>query len=353
MKINPYKITTWLKAVACIMLLSISIAGCKKDTQQAQIQIQDGSTIKFVLNDNFSFGIVYEALTIINMQDSLAKPGPYTFIAPNNDAFILMNLSYPAPSYEFSIYAPGVLENQMLYYTIDGKIAFKAIPLVENKPYKTHMGGNIYVSKYLDDNDTVTTINGIKLVSVDNPASNGLIQVLPQVLNPEIYLNAVSYLHNDTTLTLFSAALQRAGLDKSLLQGSDAYTLLAPSNKAFQQSAKLGLNLGISTLDSILMADPVKLAALLNYHIIKGRYFDGDLFRYAKTDATGIPALSGSKVIIGGNRAGFHTITFLGNGNKGISSAIAIPTPQNLTIDYANIPCGNAVIHIIDRVLIP
>ncbi len=353
MKINLHKIPAWLKAAACILMLGTGMAGCKKDTPQAPTQVQDGSTIKFVLNDNFTFGVVYSALTFVNLQDSLAKPGPYTFLAPDNNAYLLLNIQYPVPSYEFQFLLTRNLKSQLQYYILDGKIAFNDIPLVENKPYKTHTGGNVYVTKYLDGNDTVMTVNGLKLVSKDNQASNGLIQVIPQVMNPEVYLNAVSYLHSDTTLNLFAAALQHAGLDKSLLQGSDVYTLLAPSNTAFQQSAKLGLNLGISTLDSILMTDPAKLAALLKYHIIKGRYFDGDLFRYAKTDPAGITTLNGDKVIIGGTPYGLHTVTFLGDGDHGTPSAIAKPLSGDLSVNNANIPCGNAVIHIINRVLVP
>jgi uncharacterized surface protein with fasciclin (FAS1) repeats len=265
----------------------------------------------------------------------------------------LLNIPAKISTTSFQFYKAGRMKNEMRYATIDGKIAFKSIPLVENKPYKTHTGGNLYVSRYLEGSDTITTINGVKLASVDNPASNGLIQVLPQTINPELYLSAVPYLRSDTTLSLFTAALQRAGLDQQLLQGNDAYTLLAPSNRAFQQSAKLGTNLGISTLDSILKADPTKLADFLKYHIIKGRYFDNDLFRYTKADPTGIVTLNGGKVVIGGSAAGFHTITFLGNGNKRIASAIAAPLTYNPSIHYNNIPCGNAVVQIIDRVLIP
>ncbi|SDD77954.1 Uncaracterized surface protein containing fasciclin (FAS1) repeats [Mucilaginibacter pineti] len=353
MIINLHKIPVWLKAAVCLILLVITIAGCKKDTPQASNQTLDGSTIKFVLNDNFTFGVVYAALTSVSLQDSLAKPGPYTFLAPNNDAYALIHVAYPATMYSFAYVPPAVMLNTMRYNTLDGRISFKNIPLTENKPYKTHTGGNIYVSKYLDGTDTVTTINGVKLTSMDNPASNGFIQVMPKVMNPEIYPNAVAYLHSDTTLSLFAAALQRSGLDKSLLQGNDVYTLLAPSNNAFQRSGKLGTNLGVSTLDSILMADPVKLANLLKYHTIKGRYFDGDLFRYAKTNPTGIATLNTGKVIIGGDPGGFHTITFLGNGNQGIPSGIAVPLSYNPVTNNVNIPCGNAVVHIINQLLIP
>lgn len=353
MKIKIYNLIFDLKVLVYGILLAAILSGCKKDSGQNPGQEQNGTTLKFVLNDNFNFGVVYFALTNTNLLDTLAGPGPYTFMAPDNDAYALIRIPYPLKS--FAYISPATLKNQMRYYTLDGRIALKSIPLVQNKPYKTHTGGNIYVSRYLNGKDTVTTVNGLKITSLDNPASNGLIQVMPQVMNPEVYLNSLSYMRSDTTLGLFSAAVQRAGLDVSLLQDNEVYTIMAPSNTAFQRSAKLGLNLGLSTLDSITKSDPVKLAAFLKYHFIKGRYFDNDLFRNAKTDPSGIVTLATGKVVIGGTPGGFHTITFLGRGNKGIPSAIALDATYspNPTINNVNIPCGNAVVHIIDRVLVP
>ncbi|GAA4312361.1 hypothetical protein GCM10023149_07690 [Mucilaginibacter gynuensis] len=356
MKTNIIKaFAGYQQALYGLVLLALTgMAGCKKDTPVAQPSGPDNSsTIKYVLNDNFTFSVVYGALTKVSLQDSLANAGPYTFIAPDNGAYLLMNIPALVTPYSFQFFTSGTLKNMMRYYTIDGEIALKKLPLTENKPYKTHTGGNIYISKYLNGTDTVTTVNGLKFTSMDNATSNGFIQVIPQIMNAEVYLNAVSYLHNDSTLTLFSAALQRSGLAASLLQGNEPYTLLAPSNMAFQQSAKLRLNLGVSTLDSILMADPVKLTTFLKSHIIKGRYFDGDFFRYFKADPESIVTLNANKITIGGNPAGFHAITFVSNGNKGIPAAIAAPAAYNPTIINSNIPCGNAVVHIINRVLIP
>jgi uncharacterized surface protein with fasciclin (FAS1) repeats len=348
-KNNGYK---FLKQAIYAALFILAINGCKKDNQSVKTpDTASGSTIDFVLNDNFNLNIGYAGLQYAGIIDTLAKPGPYTFLASDNNAFLIEGISNYNSFLFFGSHAR--IQNIMRYCILNGKTAFKNLPLVESKPFLTQGGGNVYVTKYIDGTDTVITVNGLQVSSIDNPASNGLIQVLPQVMNPEIYQKVTDHIHNDTTLTMFSAALQRSGLDVSLLSGTDEYTLLAPSNTAFYKSGHLGKNLGISTLDSILIADPVKLTAFLKYHIIKGRYFEGDLYRNAKTDPTGIVMLNGEKVIIGGNSAGLHAITFLGSGNKNIPSQIATPAFYDGTLNYANIPCGNGVIHIINQVLIP
>ncbi len=349
---NISRLRKRFKQTALICLTVLAATGCKKDNPgDNNNTTSDGSTIKFVLNDNFNFSVINGALAYVGITGTLAKPGPYTFLAPDNNAFILLNMPNPTKS-GFDFYTKARLTDLTRYCILPQKISFKHEPLVQNKPLLTATGGNVYLTRYLNGTDTVTTINGLKLTSADNAASNGYIQVLPQVPNPETYSKVMDYLHNDTTLTLFAAALHRANLDVSLLAGKDAYTLMAPSNAAFQNSGKLGLNLGVSTLDSIFKADPVKLAAFLKYHIIKDRFFEGDLYRYTVAHPDGIQTLDGSNVNIGGNPAGFHAITFTGRGNQGIPAAIARPQSGNQTVYYANIPCGNAVIHIIDRVLI-
>ncbi|WP_091370943.1 fasciclin domain-containing protein [Mucilaginibacter mallensis] len=341
----------FFKQGICAVLFILAINGCKKDNQIVKTpDAGSGSTIDFVLNDNFSLNVVYAGLQYAGLIDTLAKPGPYTFLASDNNAFLMEGVTQYGFYYFGSV---GRVQNIMRYCILNGNISFKSLPLVQNKPFLTHGGGNVYVTKYLNGSDTIVTVNGLILSSIDNRASNGLIQVLPQVMNPEIYQKLVDHIHNDTTLTMFSAALQRCKLDVSLLSGSDEYTLLAPSNTAFYKSGQLGKDLGISTLDSILTADPVKLTAFLKYHIIKGRYFEGDLYRNMQADPTGIVMLDGGKVVIGGYPSGFHAITFLGSGNNGIPSQIPTPVFYDGTINYADIPCGNGVIHIINQVLIP
>eukprot|EP01133_Synstelium_polycarpum_P002879 gene2879-3305_t len=350
-RIEIEQITVAGRQIGLALLVLLGMAGCKKDNPSGQAPAMDGSTIKFVLNDNFNFSTASAGLQYCNMADLLGKSGPYTFLASDNGAFALMGVSTAATFKYFGNNA--LVQNIMRYSILDGQISFKKLPLTQNKAFLTYTGGNVYVSKYLVGNDTVVTVNGLRLKSADNRASNGFIQVLPQVMNPEIYRKAMDYIHSDTTITLFAAALQRAKIDVSLLSGSDAYTLLAPSNSAFQQSAKLGKNLGLSTLDSILVADPLQLKTFLNYHILKGRYFEGDLYNYASTNPAGITMLNGANVLIGGTPTGFHAITFLGSGNQGNPSSIATPTEYKPTVNNANIPCGNGVIHIINQVLIP
>lgn len=338
------------RPVFFILLLALGIAGCGKEDAPAPGVEQDGSTIKYILKDNFSFGVLYAALSTTGMLDTVARPGPYTVLAPDNAAFSRQGVGYPTNPYSFQFFTPGWLQQAMRYSIVPEPIAFGSLPLNTVRAYKTTGGGNVYVKTFGEAGDTIVTVNGFRLVSRDNAASNGFIQVLPQLLNPELYATTAAAIRSDTTTALFAAAMQRAGLAE-LLSGSDEYTVLVPSNAAFQQAVNTGMN--INNLDGILSADPVKLSALLQYHIVKGRYFEGDLYRHASAHPDGISTMNGSKVQIGGNPSGFKAITFLGAGNNGQPAVIAIPPQYSPASNNANMPCGNGVIHIINQVLIP
>ncbi|MCC8409462.1 fasciclin domain-containing protein [Mucilaginibacter sp. UR6-1] len=335
-----------------IMMMGLAaITGCQKDDAiNAQAASEDGNTIKFVLNDNFNFSMANAAVNNVRLNSILAEKGPYTFFVPNNNAFASVSITEQS---RLSFYSNSQLTNLMSYGIVNEKLELKKLPLTDNKAFKTRSGGNIYISKYLNGTDTVITVNGVQIISTDNPASNGTVQVLPQMMNPEVYSKVTGYLRADTSVTLFNAALERSGLSTTLLNGNDVYTLLAPSNLAFQQSAQLGLNLGISTLDSIVHAQPARLAALLRYHIIKGRYFDNDFFNLSNNGTKAITMLSGGEMNIGGLQGGFKAINFIAGGANGIPAQIYVPVTYSPTTINVNLPCGNGVVHIINRVLIP
>ena len=341
-----------MRLMIIIIMAFATITGCTKDDISSELpSSEDGGSLNFVLKDNFNFSMASAAVSGTTLSSTFAEDGPYTFFVPNNSAFSLVGINELRL---LRVFYPGSqLTNLMSYGVVGGKMDIKKMPMANNNVFKTLAGGNVYVSRYLNGADTVTTVNGVKIISLDNPASNGQIQVIPQMLNPELYATVAAYIRADTSITLFNAAIERAGLSTTLLNGTDAYTLLAPSNQALQQSGKLGRDLGLSTLDSIEHAEPAKLAALLKYHILKGRYFDNDLFRLSENGAKPVNMLDGAEVSIGGVQGGFKSITFTASGAGGIPAQIYVPTSFSPTTINANLPCGNGVVHIINRVLVP
>lgn len=329
-------IYNFCRYAASILLVLGLTTSCNKEDDP--LPAKDENAIASVLRDNYNFSILYKYLGTIQWLDTLSNAGPYTIFAPENNGFF----QYTFP--------PQKLREILPYSVLPGRVAVGKLPLNTLQVYKTMNGGNIYVNSYKDGNDTITTVNGYKLTSKDNAASNGLIQVVPRYMNAELYATVKLQLQSDTALTMFSAIVQQAGLNE-LLDGNDTYTLVAPSNIALQQSANLGW--GISTVDSILAAKPQQLVKIVKSHLLKGRYFEADLYWFAKNNPDGITMEDGSKVKIGGNPATFKAITFLGTGNNGQAAGIYTPGGYTANSNNANLPCGNGVIHIINKVLIP
>lgn len=120
-------------------------------------------------------------------------------------------------------------------------------------------------------------------------------------------------------LSTLSGLVTKAGLT-STLNGAGPFTVFAPTNSAFAKvPAKTMEDLG---------KDPVRLAAVLTYHVIPGKVMAADI----KTN-------SNVKTVNGANVA--------------VSKAGEFVTVEDGLVQTADIAATNGVVHVIDSVLIP
>ena len=117
------------------------------------------------------------------------------------------------------------------------------------------------------------------------------------------------------------AAIKAAGLADAL-QGPGPFTVFAPTDAAFAK-------LPAGTVDALLK-DPVKLAAILKYHVISGKVMAADVI---KANGAKPATLNGAAL----------DITVKG-GMVYVNGAKVVK---------ANVPASNGVIHAIDTVLLP
>lgn len=124
---------------------------------------------------------------------------------------------------------------------------------------------------------------------------------------------------NFTTLV---AALQATGLDATLSDTSQKFTVFAPTDEAFAL-------LGQETIDSLLM-DTTKLSDILTYHVVSG-----------EVPASTAVSLAGTKVaMVNGDEVGLSL--------SGDSLLI-----NTVTVTSTDIMADNGIIHVIDAVLLP
>ena len=116
----------------------------------------------------------------------------------------------------------------------------------------------------------------------------------------------------------FSSLATKAGLSDTLRTGGP-FTVFAPSNEAFSK-------VPAKTMDA-LAADPVKLKAVLAYHVINGRVMASEV-RNA-------------------------TVTTLQGASIALSKAGDFVTIEEAMVQQSDIPATNGIVHIVDSVVMP
>jgi uncharacterized surface protein with fasciclin (FAS1) repeats len=312
--------------------LAVMPASCKKDSTPAGSDSYN-NRLGFIMSDNFDLTLFNVGLTYTHYSDTLLQPGPYTVLAPSDEAF-------EAAGYgdAVAVQAAGGLMNQIIgYHILRGTYELNLLPYEFNQEIQTLSGAAMYVTHWVKNGDTVLTINGASIQSLNVPASNGLYQVLNQVLSPAVYTNVQQAITADSSLTYFNAALLRSGL-AATLQGTGPFTVFAPTNAAFRTA-------GYATTDTLNQMDPGVLTVLLNYHILSGRRFVNDYILTTDVTNTSLQAM------LDGNNV---TVQLIPSGTPGSYSGITVQGSGNTTVSNLvrqNVLAGNGVLHTIDQVL--
>ncbi|RPD39397.1 fasciclin domain-containing protein [Chitinophaga barathri] len=332
---------------ACLLLTGL--AGCDNKEDEPMPEPVDRNRIGYIIQDNFTLSVCAKVLTLTGVIKKVTDSTRYTFLTPNDKAFELIGAGTYFP---YAGFTEAWLSGRLNYAALKGAVAFRDLPLGVNQPLPSANGFRAYVSRYRRNNDTITTVNGMRVLQADVKASNGFLQVTGEVAHSENYGNVALFLLNDTSYTLFALAAERSGLMQQLRSGEKTFTVLAPLNSVMRTYGAIRPGLNLTSPDSILAADPTALANLLQYHITEGRYFLDRLQDHLLTSPDPhLTMLNGQQVLVRDNGSGYNAVTFTGEGNS---------SPVNIfryfTSPYyntANYPAGNGVVHGIGGILLP
>ena len=326
------------KKLFSLFLISFSLligaGACKKNENIVQ---PDASNIGRVIADNFNLSIFSTGLNRTNLQNKLLEPGPFTVIAPSDDAFVTAGYNTAA---DVIAAAPSKISALMRYHVLDGNYDFNRLPFLFNQEIRSYNGGKLFVTHWVKGPDTVLTINGAVLLAKNIKTSNGLIQVVDRVLQPYTFAYVLEAIANDRNLSLFYQALQRAGLAETLSK-NEIYTVFAPNNSAMRAY-------GLTSLEVIESKDPEELGRLLRYHILADRRFVYDYILSAGTATQNQQSmLDGNaitvKLVANPSVPGtYNGISLRGTGNT---------TDVQLTKAQRDVLAGNGVVHTIEGVL--
>jgi uncharacterized surface protein with fasciclin (FAS1) repeats len=135
----------------------------------------DNHTIAYVLQKDFKFSTLAKALTETGLLDKLRENGPFTLLAPTNEAFTKL-----APDALRDLVKPenkSKLAEILNYHLIPDK--FMAADIAKLKSAKTLQGQELKI-----ETAESIKINGARLQARNVEASNGVIHAIDTVLVP-------------------------------------------------------------------------------------------------------------------------------------------------------------------------
>ena len=320
-------IIKYLLIVSCFSLL---VACEKAETNRYSY---DANLISMIVSDNANLSQLDAANKRTELYDMLLQEGPFTQLAPSDDAFTA----------DVNTMGLNRLTNIMQYHVLNGVYDFNKLPFQFNQEIYSYTGGKMFVTKWTKGVDTVITINGAIITPVMKDAKNGKIQVINRVLEPYLFDYLSEAVNNEYDITLFNQVLERVPAVRSLLQNQGAYTIYAPNNAAM-------VSYGYSTLEIINEKPVEELERLARYHIVPDRRF---VYDYVLTTPTsGNANVTTTETMLNGDNL---TLTLVYNSGTGTYNKITLLGTRNTTqtnLTRENILAGNGVLHIIDQVLL-
>jgi uncharacterized surface protein with fasciclin (FAS1) repeats len=121
-----------------------------------------------------SFKSLVAAVQAAGLVDVLKGPGPYTVLAPTDEAFAKI----PKADLDALLKDKAKLTKVLTYHVLTANVSAADLKLM--KDFGTAQGGRITI-----DAAKGLRINGANVVKADIPASNGVIHVIDTVLIPK------------------------------------------------------------------------------------------------------------------------------------------------------------------------
>ncbi|XP_014856499.1 PREDICTED: periostin-like isoform X2 [Poecilia mexicana] len=264
-----------------------------------------------------SLGLVQATSTqnyadISKLRPEIEGPGSFTFFAPSNDAWELLD-----ETIRNALVSNVNIElfNALHYHMVNKRLLTKDL---KNGLKLTSMYNDLglYVNHY---SNGVVTVNCARIIYGNQVATNGVVHVIDRVIT-SVGSTIQDYIEVEEDLTTLADVAQTAGLLEKLGQPG-FYTLFAPTNDAFDK-------IGGDTMERLL-SDKDVLRALLNFHLLGSVQCSEAIMA-----GTSYETLEGNNIEIGCDG---DSLTV--NGIKMVLKKDIVTT--------------NGVIHLIDQVLIP
>jgi uncharacterized surface protein with fasciclin (FAS1) repeats len=275
-----------------------------------------------VANGNFT--TLVAALKATNLDIVLADESlTFTVFAPTDEAFALIN----SATIEALLNDTSALSNILLQHVISGS-AVDSVTALSLNGMMVDMASMTKVLLDVNESSDMLLFGGANIVMKDIYTTNGVIHVIDAVIIGDVELptpamSLVDVAVSNGSFTTLASALQSTGLDSTLANLSNDYTVFAPTDAAFAKLQE-------GTLESL---SNEQLTDILLYHVLPGQVLSDTAISVAQSTMNMADTANGSKVSL----SFVDSMLFI-NGAK---------------LSSANVMAENGVIHVIDNVLMP
>jgi uncharacterized surface protein with fasciclin (FAS1) repeats len=270
-----------------------------------------------------------------NLVNVLNGSGPFTVLAPTNDAF---DAFLSANGFASLDQVPtDVLSQILLNHVIAGNVTSTTLTTAGSgyaNTSATGPGGNnlsLYFNTTTADGVEFNNVSSVVAGGADISATNGTVHIVDAVIGlPTV----VDFALANPALSNLVAALQLADSQNPspglipTLQGTGPFTVFAPTDAAF---GDLLLELDPSGNTALGDLDPALVQSVLTYHVVSGNVTSSQL-------------TTGPVTTLGGTITADASNFTLTDPNDRVS---------NIITTLVNIQAANGVVHAIDKVILP
>ncbi len=251
------------------------------------------NTLAQIIQNSFDFSLFSVALVKSGLMDSLNHSENFTVFAPTNEAFAVAGIK---DSLQIKNMNQDSLIKLVKYHILNQKVVlFNQVSPRLNNVYINWAGFPLYLSRPANPANAafsspvsgvllpadVLTVNGniSDTVHRDVIASNGVIHILNSPLKYPYQTN-LTYIQQDTTLSLFYQLLQNYKLQNQVSNAKVPVTILAVSNAIFRKykiNASNIMSYVAPAYDSLIIKP---------YILMNQRFFTSDLLDYGNSYST-------------------------------------------------------------------
>ena len=304
-----------------LLILQGCGSGTKHEVTPTPVAPADPQSIVDVATANGSFTTLIAALEATGLDATLSDmDSKFTVFAPTDDAFALLGQEV----IDALLADTDTLSDILTYHVISGEVDSSAAISSAGSLVEMVNGDSVGLS--LDGENLL--VNTATVILVDVAADNGVIHVIDAVLTPPANKGTPTMNIVDTAVAAgdfgtLVTALQAAGLDATLADETQSFTVFAPTDAAFAMIDPETLNL--------LIADTDALSSVLLQHVVSGEVNSVTAYTLNGSSAT---TASGAAIPVAINTE-LDTLTFGG-----------------ATVQTTDIYTTNGIIHVIDTVVI-